>query len=276
MFGGFVGSFISLGRQRRLEPARDHLRGRQPRRARLHQEDRRRAQEHPQEPAALRRQPGARRPSSASPNFAGNFLDAPQDRADRLAHRLAARGLHPEGLHAGRDRQVRPLGARPDLGQHPRRSWSRRSARPAVKALETGFDIVVTLVTRGAGRGVGQDQGAARQPEGHGDRRHHRLRRRHGRQEGDPEADRDVHPRRRVHLGDHLDLRHHHGLREQDHDRSSRSSPASSTRSSPSPAARSAPPRRGSRRSWPACCRSPSASSPASPGSARSPTRSWA
>ena len=58
VFGGFVGQFISWGRQRRLEPARDHLRRRQPRRARLHQEDRRRAQEHPQEPAAVRRQPG--------------------------------------------------------------------------------------------------------------------------------------------------------------------------------------------------------------------------
>ena len=32
--------------------------------------------------------------------FADNFLDAPQDRADQLAHRLAGRGrgLHPEGV----------------------------------------------------------------------------------------------------------------------------------------------------------------------------------
>ena len=79
--------------------------------------------------------------------------------------------------------------------------------------METGFDIVVTLVTRGPGGGVGEDQGAAHQPEGHGDRRHHRLRRRHGREEGDPEADRHVHPGRRLHLGDPLDLRHHHGVR---------------------------------------------------------------
>ncbi len=42
----------SAGPEGRLEPARDHLRRRQSRRARLHQEDRRGAQEHPQEPAA--------------------------------------------------------------------------------------------------------------------------------------------------------------------------------------------------------------------------------
>ena len=54
----------------------------------------------------------------------------------------------------------------------------------AVKALETGFDIVVTLVTEGPGGRLGEDQGAALQPQGHGDRRDHELRARDHRQEG--------------------------------------------------------------------------------------------
>ena len=65
-------------------------------------------------------------------NFADNFLDAPQGRPDRLADRLAARHLHSEGVLADGDRQVRVLGAGPDLGEHPRQAGQgRRRDRPS-------------------------------------------------------------------------------------------------------------------------------------------------
>ena len=58
VFGGIHRRLHQLGRQGGVDAAGDHLRRRQPRRDGLHQEDRRGAQEHPQEPAAVRRQPG--------------------------------------------------------------------------------------------------------------------------------------------------------------------------------------------------------------------------
>ena len=64
-------------------------------------------------------------------NFADNFVDSPQGRPDRLAHRLAARHLHSQGVLAAGDRQVRVLGAGSDLGEHPRQArQGRRRDRP--------------------------------------------------------------------------------------------------------------------------------------------------
>ena len=66
VFGGFVGNFITWAGDAALGAAEDHLRRRQPRRARLRQEDRRGAEEHPEEPAAVRDEPGRRRQAGAS------------------------------------------------------------------------------------------------------------------------------------------------------------------------------------------------------------------
>ena len=55
-----------LGRHRGLEPAGDHLRRREPRRARVHQEDRRRAQEHSARTRCRSSATWSRPPSSAS------------------------------------------------------------------------------------------------------------------------------------------------------------------------------------------------------------------
>ena len=79
--------------------------------------------------------------------------------------------------------------------------------------LETAFDVVVALIQGGPCGGVGTDQGEADQPERHGCRWHHRLRRRHHHQEGNSQAHFDVHSRGRIHLGDHVDLRHRDGVR---------------------------------------------------------------
>ena len=83
-----------------------------------------------QEPAAVRRQPG-QGGQARLPELRRQLPRPPEGRAHRLADRLAAGHLHPEGVLARRDRQVRVLGARPHLGQHPRRSSSRRPARPS-------------------------------------------------------------------------------------------------------------------------------------------------
>ena len=90
MFADFVGKFISWGLDAAwnlLEIVFDVV---SPRRARLHQEDRRGAEEHPEEPAALRRQSGEGGQARAA-ELRRQHRHPSQDRADRLADRLADR-----------------------------------------------------------------------------------------------------------------------------------------------------------------------------------------
>ncbi len=105
-----------LGRQRRLDPARDHLRRGEPWRARLHQEDRRRAERDPQESTAVRRQPGESGQARLL-EFRRSFTRSLESRLDRLADRFPARHLHSESLLTGRNRKIRVLGAGAHLGQ---------------------------------------------------------------------------------------------------------------------------------------------------------------
>ena len=81
--------------------------------------------------------------------FATNFLDPPQERADPVDHGDAGGGEHlpAEGIHDSRDHQVRAqrLGL---TWQNIRAKLVKVIGEPAMAALETGFDIVVTLVRR--------------------------------------------------------------------------------------------------------------------------------
>ena len=82
-----------------------------------------------------------------------------------------------------------------------------------MKGLETTYDVVIALVKGGAAAVWELIKEKLTDLKDHGAAGDHRFRGRHDRQEGDPEAGGDVHPGRRVHLGDHLDLRHDHGVR---------------------------------------------------------------
>ena len=126
MFGDFVGQVHRLGGKRcwkLLEIIFDVV---SPGAFGLRQEDRRGAEEHPEEPAALRRQ--SRQGGQArAPELRRQYRHASQDRADRLADRLAAGRLPPAGLVARRDRQVRHERAGPRLDADPRQD--RQGAR---------------------------------------------------------------------------------------------------------------------------------------------------
>ena len=156
-----------------------------------------------------------------------------------------------------------------------RQKLVKATSETVVKAMETGFDIVVTLVRDG--------------PAAAWDKIKEQLSNLKDMVIGGitdfvvdmvvkkaiPKLIAMFIPGAGLHLGDPLDLRHHHGVREQDQadhpgrhrlhrlDRRDRRGPDRRGRE------------RGSRARSPACCRSPSTSSPASRASARSPTRSW-
>ena len=69
---------------------------------------------------------------------------------------------------------------------------------------------------RWPGCGVGSHQRQTDRTKGSDRQRHHLVCDRSSRDQSDTETDRDVHSGRRLHLSHHLDLRHGHGLREQD------------------------------------------------------------
>ena len=154
VFGDFVGNFISLGGNaiwNLLEIIFDVV----ARGAGLHQAHRRGAfKEHPAQPVAIHRQSG-QGGQARLPELRRQLPRAPQDRADRLAHRLAAGRLHPQGLHSRRDRQVRLLSARHLVAERTREAGQGHRRDRRSRRSETTFDIVVKLVTRGAGRGLG-------------------------------------------------------------------------------------------------------------------------
>ena len=117
-----------------------------------------------------------------------------------------------------------------------------------VKALETGFDIVMTLVTEGPAAAWEDLLKTLSNLQDDGRRRRDRLRQGRGRQDRDREAAVVPDPGGRVHPGDHRDLPHDHVLRrEADRDRPAGRG-ASSTASRRSPTASSPPPRTRSRR----------------------------